>query len=132
MTCTATTHVSEFDFVVALHDRGRDLTACCGPMLTLELSLWRVFTLEQIFESEAASELLWDGHLLDEPYGTDFSLCGGHWLDLAALVWLRSRQSQRKDWYAEADQLLRDVCRTARWDPKEIVNMFKWQSTRLT
>lgn len=132
MTCTPTSATNELDFVLALHERDRDLTSCCGPTLTLEMSLCRAFTLQQVFDSPAASDLLWGGHDLEDPYGSAFTLCAGHWLDLTALLWLRSRNSQRADWFAEADRLLRDVCAAARWDPKEILTMFQWQRTRLT
>lgn len=132
MTCTATPDATEFDFVRAIHTRCRDVSACCGPILTLDMSLGRAFALEQIFDSEIASDLLWDGHDLAEPYGTTFCLCAGHWIDLATLLWFRSRQARRRDWFNEADQLLRDVCTAARWDVKEILNMFRWRNTRLT
>lgn len=132
MPCQAAPPSTELDFVLALHTRHRKMPACCGPLLTIEMSPWRVFTLEQIFDSEAATELLWEGHHDGQQLGTSFSLCGGHWLDLAALVWMRSQEHQRTDWYGEADQLLQDVCTAAHWDPKEIINMFRWQGTRLT
>lgn len=132
MTCTASKADDELEFVVSLHTRSRAVGECRGPLLTIEVSPWRVFSLEQIFDSQAATDVLWDGHLSFEIHGTAFKLCAAHWLDLAALVWMRSRQQRRADWHAEADQLLRDVCIAARWDPKEIVNMFQWQATRLT
>jgi hypothetical protein len=124
--------MSELDFVLALHTRHRNLTACCGPLLCVQISPWRAHGLEQIFDSDTASELLWSGHHSAEEYGTSFTLCGAHWLDLTALALLRSRQHSQADWHAEADQLLREVCASAAWDPKEIVNMFQWQGTRLT
>ena len=87
MACTGDTKtMSELDFVLSLHTRHKNIPGHCGPLLTIELSPWRVFTLEHIFDSDAATELLWDGHESGEKYGTAFTLCGGHWLDLAALA----------------------------------------------
>jgi hypothetical protein len=54
--------MSELDFVLALHTRHRNLTACCGPLLCVQISPWRAHGLEQIFDSDTASELLWSGH----------------------------------------------------------------------
>lgn len=133
MACTATPEViSELQFVLALHTRSREIGECRGPVLGLELPPVRCLTLEQIFDSKVAMDVLWAGHRSDQLYGSTFSLCAAHWLDLAALMWMRAQQQRRVDFYDEADTLLRDVCALAGWDPKEIVNMFSWQYTRLT
>ena len=88
--------------------------------------------METIFASQAAVDLLWSEHHDDISHGVHFTLCAAHWLDLAALMWMRSRQADRADWHAESDHLLRDLCTAAGWDAKEIVNMFAWQHSQLT
>ncbi len=136
MPCTGVTETinktSELEFVQSLVTRDDTLEACKGPLLRLAFSPWRTLTLETAFDSPVATDLLWDGHHLDGILGVHFTLCAAHWIDLCALVWMRSRQQRRSDWHGEADQLLRDVCDTAGWDPKEIVNMFSWQHSQLT
>ncbi len=133
MPCTTVVEVSEkiseLEFVRSLSGRA---DSCQGPLLRIAFTPWRVFTLETAFDSARAAELLWEGHHDDGCLGVHFSLCAAHWIDLCALVWMRSRQQRRKDWHAEADHLLRDICDAARWDPKEIVNMFAWQHSQLT
>lgn len=133
MPCTGLTETvtktTELEFVHALADRSE---SCRGPMLRLAFSPIRAYSLETAFESPKATELLWEGHHVDGNLGVHFSLCAAHWIDLCALVWMRSQQYRRRDWRSEADHLLRDVCQAAGWDPKEIVNMFAWQHSQLT
>lgn len=131
MSCTSTpTAMTELEFVQTLATRS--VGQCAGPGLTLALQSYRVITLETIFHSDLATALLWDGYRCEGRTGTHFDLCAAHWLDLCALTWMRSQQYRKRDWHAEADQLLRDLCEQAGWDPKEIVNMFSWQRTQLT
>lgn len=135
MSCTATTAsaLSELDFVLTLrerfHDDGR--TTCTGPLITMAMTTERCLTVSAIFASPNATRLLWEG-LTSADTEFAFALCAAHWLDLTALIWLRSRQHQRLDWHGEADRLLRDVCSAVGWDTKEILNMLRWQTTRLT
>lgn len=133
MSCTATPTKGELQFVLALHTRTKAGGECRGPLVALTLEEAQAFTFARIFDSRSASDLLWDGFIAeaDRP-GLTFELCGAHWLDLACLIWMRAQQLGRRDYHEEADQLLRDVCEAAGWDPKEIVNMFQWQSARLT
>jgi hypothetical protein len=141
MACTPTHDLSELDFVLSLATRTKEIGECRGPVLTLSLWNYRALSLEHIFDSAAASDVLWSGmqedHLpvaegLQAPGTIHFSLCAAHWVDLACLCWMRSRQYRRGDWKLEADQLLHDTCVAAGWDEKEIVNMFAWQRARLT
>lgn len=132
MSCATSGSANELQFVLSLYTRTKEAGECRGPVLIVEMSAWRVFTLEQIFDSQVATDVLWGGFQEGEPYGTAFKLCAAHWIDLAALLWMRASQQRRADWHSEADQLLDDVCTAAHWDPKEIVNMFHWQDTRLT
>lgn len=132
MPCTPTETKGELEFVQALLTRSRVEGQCRGPLLRLAMWSWRVLTLEQIFDSPAASDVLWQGVHDDGIMGIHFSLCAAHWLDLACLCWMRAHTQDRADFNAEAEQLLRDVCDTAGWDAKEIVNMFAWRHARLT
>lgn len=137
MSCTATSDTSELDFVLALHTRTKELGECRGPLLALNLAEDRVFTLAKIFQSRSADDLLWAGHRGEEqrwlgPGMLLFQLCGAHWLDLACLVWMRCQQQDSVEIFMEAEHLMREVCQTAGWDAKEIVNMFQWQRARLT
>lgn len=141
MACTPTHDRTELDFVLSLATRTKEIGECRGPLLALALWNWRAVSLEHIFDSAAASDVLWSGMQEDLPppvpapkaLGTiQFSLCAAHWIDLACLCWMRSRQYRRSDWKSEADQLLHDTCVAAGWDEKEIVNMFAWQRARLT
>lgn len=127
MACTPSQATTELQFVQALGARDPHVGECCGPMLRIGLWGYRLLTLERIFDSQVATDILWGGMHDDGALGIHFSLCAAHWMDLASLVWMRSQQSGIADWYSEADHLLRDVCAAARWDPKEIVNMFAWQ-----
>lgn len=131
MSCTATPDTGELSFVLALHTRTKAGAECRGPLVTLSL-LDRVFIFDQIFDSPTASALLWSGYDQDASLGFRFGLCAAHWLDLACLIWMRSQQQDRVEFYLEADQLLREVCQQAGWDAKEIVNLFQWQRARLT
>lgn len=129
MSCTATPDTGELDFVLALHTRSKAEGECRGPLLRL--------TFQRIFDSRSASDLLWSGFQHEIQYGdywrgSQFDLCGAHWLDLACLIWMRARQQDSAEFHLEADQLLRDTCKAAGWDAKEIVNMFQWQRARLT
>lgn len=124
--------VSELDFVRALRDRSREFGACRGPLLRLSFGAYRLATLEDTFDSAAAHDLLWAGFHPEHLDAMDFTLCAVHWMDLSCLIWYRSHQAGRSDWHANADQLLRDTCNAAGWDPKEIENMFAWQQARLT
>lgn len=132
MACRDTETTDELSFVQALHTRNREVGECRGPLLRLGLWSWRVFSLEQIFDSQAANDVLWAGMHEDGQLGIHFSLCAAHWMDLAALCWMRAQQHRRSDWHEEANQLLSEICVTAGWDVKEIVNMFAWQQARLT
>lgn len=146
MACTPTHDRTELDFVLSLATRTKEIGECRGPLLTLALWNWRAVSLEHIFDSAAASDVLWSGMQEQglsstkgfgpaKGFGSGiihFSLCAAHWVDLACLCWMRSRQYQRSDWKTEADQLLHDTCVAAGWDEKEIVNMFAWQRARLT
>lgn len=133
MACTADNPATnEFEFVRDVHTRTREFGECRGPLLRLSFSAWRLAVLEDAFESETAHELLWAGFHPEHADAMDFTVCAVHWMDLSCLVWLRARRFGRADWHAEADQLLRDACSAAGWDPKEIVNMFAWQRARLT
>lgn len=136
MACTPTHDLTELDFVLSLTTRTKEIGECRGPVLDLGLWNWRALTLEHIFDSPAASDILWAGmheDRLRKRLGfIHFSLCAAHWVDLACLCWMRSRQYRDADFKAEADQLLRDTCEAAGWDEKEIGNMFAWQRARLT
>lgn len=131
MACSPTDAATELDFVKALHTRTRDHGQCRGPLLTLFLWSWQLETLEHIFDSEPACDVLWGGF---QPSLTTsgFQLCAAHWFDLACLTWARALQHSRPDWSAQAEVLLKDLCDVAGWDAKEIVNMFAWQRARLT
>jgi hypothetical protein len=133
MGCSATADVSELNFVLSLNTRSRKVGECRGPVITVPLSSWRVFTLEHAFDSTVAHDVLWSGY--EERSASSqmiFALCGAHWLDLSCLLWARAQQSRRGDWHSEADQLLHDVCDHAGWDVKEIINMFAWRHVKLT
>lgn len=117
------------DFVHTLIDRKDSEQQCRGPLLTLTLGHLRPLELITIFDSRMASDLFASGHGEDPEI---FTLCAAHWFDLAALVWVRSNQTRRQDFFEAAEQLLRDVCWEARWDLREVMNMFHWQSIRLT
>lgn len=132
MSCTATPDHDELNFVLALHTRTKDGSECRGPLLMLGLPPDKVLDFHKIFSSPSASELLWEGFSPEGVQLMRFTLCGAHWLDLACLIWMRAQQADDFEIHVEADQLLRQVCRTASWDAKEIVNMFQWQRARLT
>jgi hypothetical protein len=146
MVCTPTHDLTELDFVLSLTTRTKEIGECRGPLLELALWNWRALTLEHIFDSPAASDILWAGMQEQDisvtkgfrpakKFGSGiihFSLCAAHWVDLACLCWMRSRQHRDPEFKAEADQLLRDTCEAAGWDEKEIGNMFAWQRARLT
>lgn len=131
MACTSTDSMTELGFVHALNQRRSG--ECAGPIVQLTLWSWRVFQLERVFSSPAASDVLWSGFDGEaDPYGLTFGLCCAHWIDLACLVWARALLRYRADWARAAEELLQDLCIGAHWDPKEIVNMFAWQRARLT
>lgn len=134
MICTATPANGELEFVLSLHTRSKAEGECRGPLATLALKEAKAFAFARIFNSRSAEDLLWGGYCASDGQrpGMFFQLCAAHWLDLACLLWMRARQLGRTDYHQEADQLLRDVCEAVGWDPKEIVNMFQWQSARLT
>lgn len=132
MACLPTEVSDELDFIHALMRRTSSFSQCCGPLLRIAFWPYRVFVLEHVLNSQQASDMLWDGFLEDGCVGVHFELCGAHWMDLAGLCQFRARQYRRDDWSTEAEQLLRDICVTARWDPKEILNMIAWQRERLT
>ncbi len=125
-TCVQGDKMTELEFVQALTSRNPG-GECDGPILRITLSPWRLFSLEQCFSSQRATELLWDNHHEDRCLGMHFSLCAAHWFDLCALGWLRAGQNRRSDWASEAEYLLKSLCDAAGWDAKEIVNMFAWQ-----
>lgn len=134
MSCTPTSDTGELEFVLSLHSRTKEGAECRGPLVTLPL-LERVFLFDRIFDSPAATALMWGGFHDGPPdmgYRFDFTLCAAHWLDLACLIWMRARQQDSADFHLEADELLRDICTASGWDVKEIVNMFQWQRARLT
>jgi hypothetical protein len=60
--------------------------------------------------------------------GSVFQFCSAHWLDLARLCGLRAIQQQRLDWFEVGGALLRVMCRSSSWDPKEIANLLRWQA----
>jgi hypothetical protein len=130
MPCLSAEPCSELDFVRALQDRPEG--ECKGPSIVQTLWSGRVLLLERIFDSQIACDVLWSGYLVDRSDGLVFDLCAAHWFDLACFAWARSRQQSRRDWAWAAEELLQDLCHEAGWDAKEIVNMFAWQSTRLT
>lgn len=132
MTCLPSETRGELEFVQALISRDSGIGQCRGPLLRIAFRPFRVFALEHCMDSEVASDVLWDGFCGDGRDGVQFELCGAHWMDLAALCQMRALQYHRADWTAEGEQLLRDVCRTAGWDAKEILNMLVWQRERLT
>lgn len=92
----------------------------------------RVLVIDDLFDSEGASEILWSGFHFDYGEGFEFRMCGGHWLDLICFMWVRAQQRSDTGWMLYAGDLLQDLCFVARWDVKEIVNMFAWQRSRLT
>ncbi len=125
-TCARGTAMDELEFVQSLSRR--TLTGeCSGPVLHMALTAWRLFSLEQCLASQQAMEMLWDNYADDSAQGVHFALCAAHWMDLCALAWLRAEQARRSDWRSEAFYLVRQLCTTAGWDAKEIVNMFAWQ-----
>lgn len=130
MACLPTETRGELEFVQALHDR--EAGRCRGPLLRLGFWPYRIFVLEHILDSQEASDILWDGFREDGCVGVHFELCGAHWLDLATLCAVRSRQYRRKDWVGEAEILMREICQSAQWDVREMANMFAWQRQRLT
>lgn len=132
MSCTPTSTPTELDFVQALYSRLSTDYSCAGPLVHMSLWPWRVFTLERIFDNAEASDLLWSGFLSDGYVGVHFSLCAAHWMDLACLTWIRATQSGRPDSASEAQALAQDLCFSAGWDVKEIVNMLAWRRARLT
>lgn len=132
MACLPTHTPGELEFVHALVARRCPVAECCGPLLRIAFWPYRVFVLEHLMDSPDASDLLWDGFMSDGAVGIHFELCGAHWMDLVAVCQLRAAQYRRSDWGGQADQLLVDVCTTAGWDPKEILNMMAWQRERLT
>ncbi len=122
---------TELDFVLAM--RGRTPAQCCGPLVTLPLIGYRLELLEASFHSPRALAVLWDG--LVESATDDrlmFRLCVAHWLDLSYLAGFHGHRCSRRDWMGEAATLLKQVCRGAGWDAKEIANMMVWQRVRLT
>lgn len=127
MACVTSGPLTELDFVKALLRRRRSHGACAGPRVNLVLEPGWVFILEQVFESRIASDVLWSGFIHDTAAGPLFGLCAAHWLDLACLGWARALQQHRYDWLQAAEHLLQDLCLSADWDAKEIVNMFAWQ-----
>lgn len=130
MACVSTGPLTELEFVKALNLRNHG--SCAGPVVRLTLQPWRVFLFERVFDSPIASDVLWSGFEGDTAHGPEFGLCAAHWIDLACLAWARALERYRVDWVRAAEQLLQDLCISAQWDPKEIVNMFAWQRARLT
>lgn len=131
MACVPAESQSEWEFVRSLFDRPSH-DDCEGPLLHLCLSTEQVCVFERIFDSERASDMLWAGLRAVSDDAVSFRLCAVHWLDLASLIYARSRQHDRSDWSMSAISLLAAVCMAAGWDAKEIVNMLTWQRTRLT
>src|ERR1044072_4945472 len=131
MACVLTADRSELEFVRGLTRRAGP-GDCLGPLVRLLLCPERVFLLERIFDSQAASDTLWSGYRQDTGQTLEFVLCAAHWLDLACFVWARGFQHRRRDVAQDAKDLLQAVCFGAQWDAKEIVNMFAWQRARLT
>ena len=132
MTCTPTDAHTEMEFVHSLTTRSREVGECRGPLLRIALWSGRVVELQRIFHSRIADELLWSGVHPDGALGIHFSLCAAHWVDLAALCWVRARGQAKREWAVEALRLLRDVCQVAGWDAKELSNMLSWHGARLT
>lgn len=129
MGCEPGLRYSELDFVLAMGERDARKGECAGPVVPLRFWPYRVFVLEHVLDSKAASDLLWDG-FRDDPYkGVAFELCAAHWLELAAVVEVRAAQYGRDDWAFMGRTLALDLCESAEWDPKEIVNLFAWQRT---
>jgi hypothetical protein len=124
--CNPTTATSEMLFAQAYLAR-RESGNCAGPMLTMVLDDWRVFILQRILASDLANDLLWKGFLSADHCGSTFGLCAAHWFDVASLAFTHAVGCQRVDWLHHAQELLHDLCVLARWDAKEIVNMFAWQ-----
>lgn len=126
MSCTPDERTSELDFARSLTTRTSD--ECSGPLVSMDVTSRQVCELEEIFSSQLAVDVLWDGYQGSEAIGPlHFSICGAHWLDLVALVLLRSHQQQRQDWYWCANALVQTLCRSAGWDDKELNNMLVWQ-----
>lgn len=130
MACLPTPTHGELEFVHELVTR--DLGQCRGPLLRITFRPYRVSLLELIMNSTAASDVLWDGFQGESYHGLHFERCAAHWMDLAALCGLRAAQYRRVDWSTTADRFMENVCTTAGWDTKEIVNLIAWQGEKLT
>lgn len=102
-------------------------------MVLLAFSAVRLHALEEAFQSQRASELLW-GALVPRSDGDwlTFLLCAVHWMELASLIAVRAHQYLRGDWLSESSALLHEICDAAAWDPKEIANLLTWQRVQLT
>jgi hypothetical protein len=138
--CTGTDRVTEYEFIWSLDDRV-DSWDCCGPMLSLAISPYRLALIidaihshEEAFHSSNAYQVLWAGHASAvqawgsvSPDRVIFALCAAHWMDLSFLTGLYGRLYERRDWMAEGTGLLKEICITAGWDVKEIANMIAWR-----
>jgi hypothetical protein len=127
MGCEQGSKYSELNFVQAMARRDARKGECVGPLISLRFRPYRVFVLEHVLDSKEASDLLWDGFRDDPHEGVAFELCAAHWLELAAVVEIRASQYRREDWAFMGRTLALDLCESAQWDPKEIVNLFAWQ-----
>jgi hypothetical protein len=132
MACRQSTALSELEFVHALMGRDEELTQCKGAVIGIELWSYKVHVLEEIFDSQVASDLLWDGFTGDGGKVITFQLCCAHWFDLAVLIELRAAQHCEPAYHHVAAQLLMALCHEAGWDPKELLNMVAWSRERLT
>lgn len=132
MACLATPALSELDFAHELFRRDSTLSQCAGELITMTFWAYRVFMLEQILDSSTASDLLWDGFTGDGAESVQFELCCAHWFDLAVLAEMRAAQYRRRDWAQTAERLFLSLCKLARWDAKELLNMVTWSRERLT
>lgn len=126
MACVGSGPCSEFDFVRAM-PRRRTIEQCCGPLLALIISSARLETIEESITDTESHDRLMAGFDPHCPAGLLFELCAAHWMDVSFVAGCEAGRHNRRDWFWAATALLRQICSTADWDPKEISNLIAWQ-----
>ncbi len=93
----------------------------------------RTSGLADMLGSPRAVQVLWlhAVHVETDPR-FHFRFCAAHWMDLHRFLAVRAETECRNDWAGACQILLKQICRSARWDPKEVANLIGWLRVTLT
>lgn len=119
-------HMTEYDFVQAT--TASAWPPCVGPSVTHSWTSFRLDIVEQaLFHADVFGGDLWDCFDGETRGLFRFTICTAHSLLVSGLLGLHGTARRDHEWVTVGVWIMRHTIDTARWDLKEMQNLYAWR-----